>query len=122
VELTLAEFAFSFDRAEITDGNFAFDITNAGAQTHEAGLIKVAEDIVLDDLIGSFISGEAEDPEGVEDIDFELPIVPGQSTTMVFDGPLEAGRYVLLCFFPDTSDPERPPHAAKGMVSEFTVP
>jgi hypothetical protein len=40
---------------------------------------------------------------------------------MAFEAPLEPGRYALVCFFPDTDDPEMTPHAEKGMASEFTV-
>jgi hypothetical protein len=37
---------------------------------------------------------------------------------MVFTGPLAAGRYGLVCFFPS---PQDVPHAFLGMVSEFSV-
>ena len=40
--------------------------------------------------------------------------------TLAFSG-LAPGRYVLVCFFPDVTDPEFTGHIDKGMIAEFTV-
>ena len=52
----------------------------------------------------------------------KVPVLPGAGAKMAVP-ELEAGRYALICFLPDTSVPgeEKPPHFALGMVSEFTV-
>ena len=34
---------------------------------------------------------------------------------------LAPGNYVLICFFPDTSNALGLPHALVGMVKEFTI-
>ena len=34
---------------------------------------------------------------------------------------LTPGKYVLLCFFPDTSNKGGLPHALEGMIKEITI-
>jgi len=47
---------------------------------------------------------------------------PGQKNNLVFAEPLESGRYLMICFRPDTTEgPNGTPHAVKGMVREFAV-
>jgi hypothetical protein len=118
VDLSLVEFAFDFSSADIpADGNFGFAVTNDGEQVHEVILQKVPEDLDLEEAIAA-----EEPPAGVEDVAFKVFITPGQEVNMVLgDAPLEPGRYALICFFPDSTDPEGPPHAFKGMLSEFTI-
>jgi hypothetical protein len=40
---------------------------------------------------------------------------------MAFEAPLAPGKYALVCFFPDTSDPNFTAHIEKGMLAEFEV-
>lgn len=116
IDLELQEFAFGFNASEITDGNFAFVAKNVGEQNHQVGVLRVPADLDIKELIQS-----EEEVEGVEDIAFTLPFPPGEEQNVVFDEPLEPGRYALLCFVPDSEDPEGTPHAAKGMIAEFTI-
>jgi len=116
VDLELNEFSFEFDTQKTRGGGFAFSIKNSGDQAHEVVLVKVPEDLDIEAAL------ESEDqPEGVEDIASNGPFPPGDEGTLVFDEPLEPGRYVLLCFLPDSEDPEGTQHANKGMWAEFTV-
>ncbi len=117
VDLELNEFAFGFNASDITDGNFAFAAKNVGKQNHQVGILKVPADADIEELIRS----EEEEIAGVEDIAFTLPFPPGDETNVVFDQPLEPGRYAMFCFVPDSEDPEGTPHAFKGMVAEFTI-
>lgn len=55
-------------------------------------------------------------------IGVEGPVEPGNSLNLVFTQALEPGRYVILCFLPDITDPEGTPHFFKGMLAEFTKP
>lgn len=116
VELSLNEFAFGFDAGEITDGNFAFVAKNVGEQRHQVIVVKIPEDLDLEAAIQS-----DEEPEGVEDVAIAGPFRPGDETAVVFEQPLEPGRYALICFLPDTEDPGTE-HAQKGMFADFTVP
>jgi hypothetical protein len=115
VDLGLSEFAFIFDEATIpAGGNFAFHVSNDGAQPHEVIVAGVPPDVPLEEALGSV--GEDEPPVG-----FKVFIQPGQEVDMAFEAPLAPGRYALVCFFPDVTDPEQTAHAEKGMVNEFTV-
>ena len=93
---------------------------NIGAQTHEIAVAKLNTDDTLDKFVAA-VAGLEDVPEGAEFIGVAAPIEPGTSGNLVFTEPLSAGRYALVCFFPDTSSEEETPHAFLGMVSEFTV-
>jgi hypothetical protein len=60
-------------------------------------------------------------PAGVEVIGGIAPVAPGDEGWLAFTSRLDPGRYLMICFLPDTSDPAGTPHAAKGMLSEFNV-
>jgi hypothetical protein len=116
IDLKLEDFAFDFDASAITSGDIAFRVENVGEQPHEIILSKIPEDLNLEEALQS-----EETPPGVEDIAFVEPLDPGAKTDIVFTESLEPGRYVLLCFLPDSEDPEGTPHVFKGMQAEFTV-
>jgi uncharacterized cupredoxin-like copper-binding protein len=115
VDLGLNEFAFTFDASDshVTSGKFAFHVKNNGQQTHEVAMLKLPEGVSLQDAMAS-------DNPNVEFITFKFPFQPGDEADMVVP-ELSAGRYALVCFLPDTTDPQGTPHAFKGMTSEFTV-
>lgn len=119
VDLELNEFAFGFNPSDIEDGNLAFAAENIGEQTHEVTLVKLDEGVVLDEAIQFEGDGT---PPGVTDVAHAGPVFPGDEYNLVFEEPLEPGRYALVCFFPDTDDAEETPHAFKGMTAEFEVP
>jgi hypothetical protein len=53
---------------------------------------------------------------------FKVFLMPGQEDVdMAFNAPLAPGKYALVCFFPDTADPEFLPHIEKGMIATFIV-
>lgn len=116
VDLTLDEFSFSFDAAETSGGRFAFVVHNGGEQTHEAIIIKVPQGFDVEAALAS-----DSEPAGVTDVAFGGPFPPGSDSAIVFDGDLQPGEYVLVCFVPDRDDPERTPHAMKGMWAKFMV-
>lgn len=116
VDLSLVDFAFGFDRAAIpANGNFAFHITNEGQQTHEVVVVSIAEGQDLEQAVGAVAE------EVVPPVALKVFIRPGQQLDMAFEEPLPPGKYALVCFFPDTNDPEFAAHIDKGMFAEFTV-
>ena len=119
VPLELEEFAFNFDEADIEDGDIAFQVTNSGEQPHEVVILSVPDGFTVETLL----SEQSQDlPPGVEFVGFLNPIGPNESSNMVFEEPLAAGSYMMICFLPDTSQGEDgPPHAIEGMVAEFQV-
>jgi hypothetical protein len=112
VDMRLQEFAFVYDRSQVSSGRFAFSVRNVGEQFHEIGLAKLNTNAPLLQLI------QNEDLEGVEPLGAAF-YEPGDTGSFVLSEPLSAGRYALVCFIPDEADDI--PHALKGMFSEFTV-
>lgn len=114
VDLRLVDFGFEFEEGDIPDdGNFAFNVSNEGDQPHEVLVFPIGGDGELSDVLE-----ELDAPPAA----VKVFVQPGQEDiAMAFQAPLEAGRYALVCFFPDTEDPEGTPHAVKGMVAEFTI-
>jgi hypothetical protein len=120
VDVEMQEFAFVYDPADITSGNVAFNVTNTGEQPHEIALARIPEGLAVDELLG------IEDQDQLTEMGVEFLggafFGPGEHGNLVFARALEPGRYVMVCFVPDETDPEHTPHAFKGMVSEFWVP
>ena len=96
-------------------------VTNAGPQAHEIQMFRLAEGKSLEDFMAhlkAMIEGGAGDAEapGRWVGGFSTIEAGGQA---VIDLPLEAGRYVQICFEPDTKDGRL--HFMHGMVKEIAV-
>jgi len=118
IEVDLNEFAFGTDVTAITGatGVFALEAKNVGKQRHMLALARVPADANIEELL------KQEDPAEVEFIASVDDVAPGTSKSLVFVKPLDAGRYVMVCFLPDTDEGEEgTPHVFKGMLKEFTV-
>ena len=113
VHLDAKEFAFEFDPSLITSGNIAFEMANTGAQQHQIVIEQVPKDFDVEAALMS-----EDEPEGTTHIGSTPPQEPGDTRDIVFTDELPAGRYVMLCFMPDT---DGTPHALLGMWSEFTI-
>ncbi len=113
VSLSMSEYKFDFDHSAVAGGDFGFAASNTGSEQHELALVKVPDDLSIDDLLSAQSL-----PDGVKEIGFAGPFDPGSSTPILFKDSLASGRYVMLCFIaaPDGED-----HAHKGQVEEFTV-
>jgi hypothetical protein len=102
------------------DGNIGLVMNNDGNQPHEIVLLKVTEDLALEDLVAVALESEPEAlPFEIEEIFGTTFAPPAATSAMAFAEPLPAGRYAMMCFIPDEADGV--PHAAKGMAAEFTV-
>jgi hypothetical protein len=116
ISVSMKEFGFDFDTSLIKDGNVSFKIKDDGQQRHEVILDKIPQDMNLEEAIKG-----GKPPVGAEPISFLGIAKPGETKRMVFDAPLDPGRYAFLCFMPDADDPAHTPHALKGMHAEFTI-
>ena len=96
-------------------GDFGFHLSNDGEQAHEAILVELPDD---GRSIEELLEDETFEPEPIF---AKVPYGPGDESDVALAEPLSAGRYGLVCFFPDTEDPEMTPHAFLGMTAEFTV-
>ncbi|MPZ50338.1 MAG: CHRD domain-containing protein [Dehalococcoidia bacterium] len=120
VDMELREFAFVYDKSKVTSGRFAIEYDNTGDQVHEIVLFKLDTTAPLLQFLQS-VDMEGPPPEELEFIAARAPIEAGEQGNIVFSQPLSNGRYALICFLPDTDDPEETPHFIKGMFSEFPV-
>jgi len=118
IEVDMNEFAFGTDVTAIAGatGVFALEAKNVGKQPHMLALARVPADANIEELLKQEDSPDVEFIAGVDDV------APGSSKNLVFAKPLDAGRYVMICFLPDTDEGEEgTPHFMKGMLKEFTV-
>jgi hypothetical protein len=116
VDLELVDFGFNgdLDSDAVKSGDFALHVKNNGEQIHEVILVDLPAEGTLEEIL-------QDDSFQPEPIFVKLPYNAGDESDVALPGKLAAGRYGLVCFLPDTADPEMTPHAFKGMVAEFTV-
>lgn len=123
IDVNLIEFAFGVDPAAIAaaKGQFALVTNNIGKQGHELAVAKIPDGVAVTDIVQGFATSDGEGVPGVTFI-AGIDVEPGETSNLVFAEPLEAGRYLFICFRPDTSEgPDGTPHALKGMYKELTI-
>ena len=115
--LTLQD--FSFDLPEDYDGG-PLHVINKGSQNHEVAIVGLPEGVEIADVIDSTVPifTPAKGPAPYTDVAGTTMIAPGGSTFM--DPQLAPGRYAMLCFLPDTTNPSTD-HLHNGMATVFTV-
>ena len=89
---------------------------NNGEAVHQAGVVKLAQDTTLDDVV-AWLDTEAGPPPW-EDIAFWNVMSPGQQSWGELDLP--PGDYLVLDFLPDFAH-DGAPNFALGMVKEIVV-
>ena len=130
IEVTGVEYAYEGLDAEVAAGT-ELTFTNGGKEAHELVVMKRAEGETrtIEELMQL---PEAEIGTALEFQGVSLAN-PGEEGQVV-DGDLvleDAGEYIAVCMFPvgttevpdgpPTGEQTAPPHAAQGMVTEFTV-
>jgi uncharacterized cupredoxin-like copper-binding protein len=115
VTLTQVDFAFGVSHP-ITHGPHTIQVVNRGTITHEAVLMRLAPGSTTADLLASLAPG-APAPVRGKPIGGIVGVEPG--TRAYFTADFQPGTYVWICLFPDTETGAV--HAARGMVTEFTV-
>lgn len=121
VDMKLQEYAFVYDEAAVAGGDIAFNVENVGEQEHELVVLKLDGSVPLGEAAAALFEAFESDsePDFLEDSGFLGFLAPGESKTSVLSHPLAEGSYLFVCFVPDAEDGV--PHAAKGMISGFTV-
>ncbi|MDQ5874666.1 MAG: hypothetical protein M3526_04705 [Actinomycetota bacterium] len=117
------EYQFIFDEADITDGNLAFKFSNIGSQDHEMALAKLDATTPVNDIVAAALAQGQDDeelPAGVEAFAGGSFAPPAKEDVFVPVDAFEPGRYLMICFIPDSTDEK--PHAEHGMFKEFTIP
>jgi hypothetical protein len=96
------------------------DLTNTGAEEHQATLVRLNDGVTLD----QFFQQAAVDDGGVTALSLITgyggpnAAAPGGGTSSSTQALVE-GEYLMICFIPSPSDGQ--PHAVKGMVTPFSV-
>ena len=110
-------YRFGVDATATVDSLAKIVLKNAGAESHNATLLRVADGKTLDDLNAFFAATSP--PAGPP------PFSVGGGATEVGGGDsvsvtqaLPAGNYAFFCFIPG---PDGTPHFAKGMVAPITI-
>lgn len=118
VSAQLADFAFILPD-EIAAGPQTWMIENTGGQWHEMAIVKLGEDMTVDDLLAMMQSEDAmSGPPPFEWVAGLWPMGAGQRAWVNWDLP--AGEYTVICFVPDING-DMAPHAAHGMVRTLVV-
>lgn len=114
VEISGRDFAYDAPD-EIPAGWTTFRFANEGVEPHHVTIVRLAEGVTPEDIVGSYGAGEPM-VEGVTALGGPNAVV-GQvvATTTV---ELEPGRYAIVCFIPS---PDGTPHLSKGMIQELLV-
>ncbi len=113
---------YSFVPKGLKPGVNRFLLRNAGDELHHTLFVPIREGVPFAQ-VRKFVTSQGEGGGGPPPLDFTK-----LRGTTVLDGgreqidqvELAAGRYAMLCFLTDRAG--GPPHVAKGMVGELTIP
>jgi len=117
VEVAAVEYAFEDAPATVPAGTVAFKMSNEGEEEHEMVVFARAEGETrsFQELV-ELPEGESDDAVRFVGAAFAPP---GSDGVVIAD--LEPGDYAMVCFIPVGGAEDGPPHAAEGMLAEFTV-
>jgi hypothetical protein len=120
IDVTATEYAYDVGGVtEVPAGAVEINLTNNGAEEHQATLVRLHEGVDL----GALAAAGAADPTGaaalalVDGFGGPTGAAPGGGTATAAAN-VTPGNYLLICFIPA---PDGQPHATKGMVSALTV-
>ena len=125
--LTLGEYVIGITSGELTAGQQVVRIEHLGNQPHFIFMGRVADTVTVTEADIEAVL-EAEMTGTTADVDFNpeedfMPVfgtgTQSYGTEMWVPVNLEPGTYVLVCFFPDSTDGH--PHAYKGMFTLLEV-
>ncbi len=113
--LVMADYEFTM-LEEVAAGRHTFRVVNRGSHVHEAGLIRLAPQATVDDVLASFALGTTEALPGTF-AGGVTGLEPGGEG--VFTATLSPGRYGLFCLFPNPH--HETSHVRRGMAITFMV-
>ncbi len=110
---------FGFDLpSSVEAGVTAITLTNAGAEEHQAQLVKIADGKTLSDVVVA-LNGDPTGAAALALVAFSggpNGVAPGATGTSSVN--LEPGQYAFICFIRGR---DGIPHFAKGMIAPLTV-
>jgi uncharacterized cupredoxin-like copper-binding protein len=114
---------FSFTLPAGFTGKGEVDISNQGTQVHELNLFKLNPGKTVAQAKAYLLTPPGTPPPAGPPPFTEVTGVVGLSPTQHawLNLDLTPGKYMLICFFPDTKKKGNFPHALEGMVKGFTI-
>jgi hypothetical protein len=110
VEVDATEYAFHI--GDVAPGRTSFELTNAGAETHELLIVKLAQGVTLDEAM------QAEGGNGTVEEEWTTNLAAPGGDDEVITLDVEPGNYGLVCFILSADGTL---HALLGMQHELTV-
>jgi len=120
--IDMNEYAYGIS-GELEAGTGTVSLKNSGSEIHMAAFALLREGKTLTDVQGALQSEDENAFDSVVATQLDAPgavLSPGRSAEVTTD-ILGAGTYAVICFIPTAGEATQVPHAAKGMVSTFTV-
>jgi hypothetical protein len=101
----------------VESGLVTLDFSNAGRETHHAQLVRLPDDLSMDQFAAALQGDERAALGLVKQAGGAAAVDPGFSTEAMVN--LDPGVYALICVIPSPSD--RVPHVLKGMITPLIV-
>ncbi len=116
VAITMVDYGYVMPA--IARGRHTVRVFNAGPQSHELVLVRLAAGRTAHDAAAWAERGQTGAAPGTM-LGGVAALAPGGVAQFAADFP--AGRYALICFVPDQKDGKGRPHTEHGMLREFAV-
>lgn len=118
-EVTLIDMAFVDLPSQIQPGDHTWKVTNGGPQLHEIVVLRLAEPLNPEQLIG-ILTGEVPIEGGPPPFEVVGGTAPmGEGAVNYLELTLETGPHMAICFIPDAETGM--PHFLMGMIARFDV-
>ncbi len=117
VEVIATDFGYQLPTGDIPAGQVAMTLANRGSENHHLTLVRLGDGMRADDVMAGLGKGDGSVLARTTAVGGPNGVAPGAKGTVTVD--LTPGTYVAVCHIPSPQDSVS--HAAKGMVSSFTV-
>lgn len=115
--LTLADYKFGLSQP-MKSGDNVVRVENSADQPHEVTLFKLAPGKTLKDF-QAWLPQSDKHPEAAPGMPLGGVVGLSKGQHAFFDAKLDAGNYVMVCFFPDSKDGK--PHFVHGMIQGLKI-
>lgn len=117
VTISGGEFSFSVTEGDLEPGVNTLTFRNAGGEEHHLQLIGLAQGKTIGEFLAVFADPSAQPPDWAAPLGGVGILSGGEEASVTLNLP--EGDYAFVCLIESESDGI--PHAAKGMISSFTV-